>query len=120
MTAVAAAAGISLPFLLEIERGYKLPSLNMLAWVAEVVDTSLVALLSGLPRYGRKSLEEGSFGVHHAVKVGSPLYFANRSSKGLSTLTAGVLLWFADQFTQCSLLWRLCWVVSLSRHRRVR
>lgn len=51
LKAVAANAGISLPFLSEIERGQKLPSLAVLARLAPALGTSVVQILSGLERY---------------------------------------------------------------------
>lgn len=52
LKAVSAQAGISLPFLSEVERGQKLPTLNVLVKLATALDTSVVGVLSGLPRYG--------------------------------------------------------------------
>jgi XRE family transcriptional regulator, regulator of sulfur utilization len=51
LKAVAKEAAISVPFLSEIERGMKLPSLHVLAAVANALGVSVVELLKGLPRY---------------------------------------------------------------------
>jgi transcriptional regulator with XRE-family HTH domain len=48
---VARRAGISLPYLSEIERGLKLPSLEVLARLARALDSDVVGVLQGLPRY---------------------------------------------------------------------
>jgi transcriptional regulator with XRE-family HTH domain len=64
LKAVAAAAGISLPFLSEIERGQKLPSLNVLSEVAAALGVSVVELLRGLPRYENMAPGPNEGGEH--------------------------------------------------------
>jgi hypothetical protein len=68
----------------------------------------------------RKSLGEGSFGGLRPIETCFATSFYVSTDKGSLDFLSGVLIWFADQFSQCSLSWRLCWVVLLCRHRRVR
>ena len=51
----------------------------------------------------RKPWGKGSSGVLGRSKVALWLGWVCRPAKGLSTFMSGVLLWFADQFSQCSL-----------------
>jgi transcriptional regulator with XRE-family HTH domain len=50
---IANRADISLPYLSEVERGLKLPSLEVLARVASALDSDVVAVLRGLPPYDK-------------------------------------------------------------------
>ena len=50
---VAKRAEISPPYLSEVERGRKLPALNVLVRIAEALGTTAVEVLRGLSRYDR-------------------------------------------------------------------
>jgi XRE family transcriptional regulator, regulator of sulfur utilization len=51
LRAVAATAGISLQYLSEVERGLKLPSLDVLDRLARALDASVIDVLRGVPPY---------------------------------------------------------------------
>jgi transcriptional regulator with XRE-family HTH domain len=51
LKAVAEQAAISVPYLSEVERGRKLPALDMLARIANALDTNVTKLLRGLEPY---------------------------------------------------------------------
>ncbi len=48
---VAAESGVSLPYISEVERGTKLPTLEVLTRLADALDLTVVELLSGVPPY---------------------------------------------------------------------
>lgn len=50
---IAKRADISIAYLSEVERGRKLPAIDVLARIAEALDTSLVELLRGIHPYDR-------------------------------------------------------------------
>jgi len=57
---VARRADISLPYLSEIERGLKLPSLDVLARAARALGSDVVGVLQGLPGYDEGRNPPGS------------------------------------------------------------
>jgi transcriptional regulator with XRE-family HTH domain len=50
---IAKRADISIAYLSEVERGRKLPAIDVLARIADALDTSLVELLRGIHPYDR-------------------------------------------------------------------
>lgn len=54
LRALATRSDVSLPYLSEIERGAKLPSLDVLARIAVALDTTVVAMLKGVPPYDKR------------------------------------------------------------------
>lgn len=51
LKAIAKRADVSIAYLSEIERGRKLPAIDVLARIADALDTSVVELLRGLRPY---------------------------------------------------------------------